>query len=166
MAKVYAAKWWTRFLCAPAVREPEVKPGIYGRCAFEIKAASLKAFRFSCLLIKAHSSVVECPGQTAHFIHEAVTGSIAVTGFSGKQIAVSDKERHIHFQRVIAKIFLPEKFTCCLFQFRLFPSVGIEGLPQRRNGRIFIDCQYCHFATWTEYTTIFSFRQGCSRRIN
>ena len=59
-------------------------------------------------------------------------GVVEVTGFSGKQIAVPDTERHIHFQRVIAKIFPPEKFACRLLQLRLFPSVGVEGLPQRR----------------------------------
>ena len=31
-----------------------------------------------------------------------------------------------------AKIFSPEKFACRLLQLRLFPSVGAEGLPQRR----------------------------------
>lgn len=75
---------------------------------------------------------MKCPGQAAHFIHETVTGSVTITGFPGKQITVPDTERYIHFQRVIAKIFLPEKFTCHLFQLRLFPSVGVEGLPQRR----------------------------------
>ena len=47
-------------------------------------------FRFSCLPVKAHGFVMEYPGQAAHFIHEAVTGSVTVTGFSGKQIAVPD----------------------------------------------------------------------------
>ena len=32
----------------------------------------------------------------------------------------------IHFQRVVAKIFLPKKFACRLLQLRLFPSVGVE----------------------------------------
>ena len=67
------------------------------------------------------------PGQSAHFIHEAVTGSVTVTGFSGKQIAVPDTERE-----GLAKIFLPKKFACRLLQLRLFPSVGVESLPQRR----------------------------------
>ena len=92
----------------------------------------MKMFRFSCLSVKAHGFVIEYPGQAAHFIHEAVTGSFTVAGFSGKQIAVPDTERHIHFQRVVAKIFPPEKFACRLLQLRLFPSVGMEGLPQRR----------------------------------
>ena len=47
-------------------------------------------FRFSCLPVKAHGFVMEYTGQAAHFIHEAVTGSVTVTGFSGKQIAVPD----------------------------------------------------------------------------
>ena len=37
-------------------------------CAFEIKAASLKLFRFACLPVKAHGFVLEYPGQSAHFI--------------------------------------------------------------------------------------------------
>ena len=96
----------------------------------------MKMFRFSCFPIKAHGFVMEYPGQAAHFIHEAVTGSVTVTGFSGKQIAVPDTERHIHFQRVIAKIFSPEKFACRLLQLRLFPSVGAEGFPAFRRGRL------------------------------
>ena len=50
----------------------------------------MKLFRFSCLPVKAHGFVLEYPGQSAHFIHEAVTGSVTVTGFSGKQIAVPE----------------------------------------------------------------------------
>ena len=87
-------------------------------------------FRFSCFSVKDHGFVMEYPGQAAHFIHEAVTGSVTVAGFSGKQIAVPDTERHIHFQRIIAKIFPPEKFACRLLQLRLFPSVGVEGLSK------------------------------------
>ena len=52
----------------------------------------MKLFRFSCLPVKAHGFVLEYPGQSAHFIHEAVIGSVTVTGFSGKQIAVPDTE--------------------------------------------------------------------------
>ncbi|MDV5043036.1 response regulator, partial [Faecalibacterium duncaniae] len=48
-----------------------------------------------------------------------LTANDMVTGFSGKQIAVPNTERHIHFQRVIAKIFSPEKFACRLLQLRL-----------------------------------------------
>ena len=72
---------------------------------------------------------MEYIGQAAHFIHEAVTGSVTITGFSGKQIAVPDTERHIHFQRVIAKIFPLDKLACRLLQLRLFSTVGLEGLP-------------------------------------
>ena len=39
---------------------------IRDRCAFEIKAASLKLFRFSCLPVKAHGFVLEYPGPVSY----------------------------------------------------------------------------------------------------
>ena len=67
--KMYVAfRIWNSYLLA---REPRDR-----------NAASLKLFRFSCLPVKAHGFVLEYPGQSAHFIHEAVTGSVTVTGYS------------------------------------------------------------------------------------
>ena len=36
----------------------------------------------SCLPVKAHGFVMEYPGQAAHFIHEAVTGSVTAVSYT------------------------------------------------------------------------------------